>query len=103
MGGGSYAVNAIPSGTEGLNPAQLIHDMIYTSIEEGNDVKEDIQSLLALTLASASAIVYGQVLSNEEMINLVDTLFACQTPNYTPDGQTILATIKEDEIERLFK
>ncbi|KAA6326848.1 DNA mismatch repair protein MutL, partial [termite gut metagenome] len=78
-------------------------DMIYTSIEEGNDVKEDIQSLLALTLASASAIVYGQVLSNEEMVNLVDTLFACQTPNYTPDGQTILATIKEDEIERLFK
>ncbi|KAA6312621.1 hypothetical protein EZS27_036479, partial [termite gut metagenome] len=38
LGGGSYAVNAIPSGTEGLNPAQLIHDMIYTSIEEGNDV-----------------------------------------------------------------
>jgi DNA mismatch repair protein MutL len=103
LGGGSYAVNAIPSGTEGLNSAQLIRDMIYTSIDEENDVKEDIQSLLALTLANASAIVYGQVLSNEEMVNLVDTLFACQTPNYTPDGQTILATIKEDEIERLFK
>ncbi|KAA6344458.1 DNA mismatch repair protein MutL [termite gut metagenome] len=103
LGEGSYAVNAIPSGTEGLNPAQLIRDMVYTSIEEGNDVKEDIQTLLALTLARASALVYGQALSNEEMVNLVDTLFACQTPNYTPDGQTILTILKEDEIERLFK
>jgi DNA mismatch repair protein MutL len=103
LGNDCYAVNAIPSGTEGLSPAQLIHNMIHIAVEEGNDVKEEIQSLLALTLAHASAIVYGQVLSNEEMVNLVDTLFACQTPNYTPDGQTILVTIKEEEIEKLFK
>jgi DNA mismatch repair protein MutL len=103
LGNGCYAINAIPSGTEGLAPAQLIHNMIHAAIEEGNDVKEEIQSLLALTLARASAIVYGQVLSNEEMVNLVDTLFACQTPNYTPDGQTVLVTTKEEEIEKLFK
>ncbi|KAA6326630.1 DNA mismatch repair protein MutL [termite gut metagenome] len=103
LGNGCYAINAIPSGTEGLAPAQLIHNMIHAAIEEGNDVKEEIQSLLALTLARASAIVYEQVLSNEEMVNLVDTLFACQTPNYTPDGQTVLVTTKEEEIEKLFK
>ncbi|KAA6349630.1 DNA mismatch repair protein MutL [termite gut metagenome] len=103
LGNGCYAVNAIPSGTEGLAPVQLIQNMIHVAMEEGNDVKEEIQSLLALTLACASAIVYGQVLSNEEMINLVDTLFACQIPNYTPDGQTVLVTIKEEEIGKLFK
>ncbi|MDE5759474.1 MAG: hypothetical protein K2I11_00590, partial [Bacteroides sp.] len=59
--------------------------------------------ILALTLARAAAIVYGQVLSNEEMSNLVDSLFACPSPNYTPDGKTILATIREEEIEKLFK
>ncbi|KAA6347541.1 DNA mismatch repair protein MutL [termite gut metagenome] len=103
LGNNSYAINAIPSGTEGLNHIELIRNMICTAIEEGNDVKEEIQSLLVMNLARASAIVYGQALSNEEMINLVDTLFACQTPNYTPDGQTVLATIKEEEIEKLFK
>ena len=77
--------------------------MLHTAMEKGNDVKEEVQNILALTLARAAAIVYGQVLSNEEMVSLVDSLFACPSPNYTPDGKTVLTTIKEEDIERLFK
>ena len=103
LGGGSYAINGIPSGIEGLNPVELVRNMLHTALEKGSDVKEEIQSILALTLARAAAIVYGQVLSNEEMVSLVDNLFACSSPNYTPDGKTVLTTIKEEDIERLFK
>lgn len=103
LGGGSYAINGIPSGVEGLNPVELVRNMVHTAMEKGNDVKEEIQHILALTLARAAAIVYGQVLSNEEMVNLVDTLFACSAPNYTPDGKVVLTTIKEDELEKPFK
>ncbi|MEG2514491.1 MAG: DNA mismatch repair protein MutL, partial [Bacteroidaceae bacterium] len=103
LGGGSYAINGIPSGIEGLNPADLIRDMIHTAMEKGNDVKEEVQNILALTLAKAAAIAYGQVLSNEEMVKLVDSLFACSMPNYTPDGKTVLSVIAEDEIEKKFK
>lgn len=103
LGGGSYAINGIPSGIEGLDPVTLVRNMVTNAIEKGNDVKEDIQNMLALTLARASAIVYGQVLSLEEMCSLVDGLFACTTPNYTPDGHTVLTTIKDEEIEKLFK
>ncbi len=102
LGGGSYAINGIPSGIEGLNPVELVRSMVHTAIEKGSDVKEEIQTILALTLAKAAAIVYGQVLSSEEMSNLVDSLFACPTPNYTPDGKTVLATIKEEDLEKLF-
>ena len=77
--------------------------MVQTAIEKGCKVKEEVQSMLALSLAKAAAIVPGQVLSNEEMNNLVDGLFAVATPNYTPDGKTILTVIKEDELEKLFK
>lgn len=103
LGGGSYAINGIPSGIEGLNPVELLQNMVHTAMEKGNDVKEEVQHILALTLARAAAIVYGQVLGNEEMSNLVDSLFACPSPNYTPDGKTILATIREEDIEKLFK
>lgn len=103
LGGGSYAINGIPSGIEGLDPLELVRSMLHTAMEKGNDVKEEIQSILALTLSRAAAIVYGQVLTNEEMVSLVDSLFACATPNYTPDGKTVLATLKEEEIEKLFK
>lgn len=103
LGGGSYAINGIPSGIEGLNAVDLLRNMVHTAMEKGNDVKEEVQQILALTLARAAAIVYGQVLNNEEMSNLVDSLFACPSPNYTPDGKTILATIREEEIEKLFR
>ena len=103
LGGGSYAINGIPSGIEGLNPVELIQSMLHSAMEKGKDVKEEIHNTLALTLAKAAAIVYGQVLTNEEMVNLVDSLFGCPTPNFTPDGKTVLTVISEDEIERLFK
>lgn len=103
LGGGSYAINGIPSGIEGLNPVELLRNMVNTAMEKGNDVKEEIQTMLSLSLARAAAIVYGQVLSAEEMRCLVDNLFATTTPNYTPDGHTILATIKDEEIDRMFR
>lgn len=84
LGGGSYAINGIPSGIEGLNPVELIQSMVHTAMEKGGKVKEEVQSNLALTLAKAAAIVPGQVLTNEEMNGLVDGLFAVATPNYTP-------------------
>ena len=77
--------------------------MIHTAQEKGNDVREEVQTILALTMAKASAIVNGQVLSNPEMSNLIDDLFACTSPNFTPDGKIILYTLKEDEIDKIFK
>ena len=56
LGGGSYAINGIPSGIEGLNPVELVRNMLHTAMEKGNDVKEEIQNILALTLARAAAI-----------------------------------------------
>ncbi|NDV59931.1 DNA mismatch repair endonuclease MutL [Bacteroides sp. 519] len=103
LGGGSYAINGIPSGIDGLNPVDLVRNMVHTAMEKGNDVKEEIQNMLALTMARSASIVYGQVLSDEEMRCLVDNLFATPAPNHTPDGHTILATIKEEDIERLFR
>lgn len=103
LGGGSYAINGIPSGIEGLNPVELIQSMVHTAMEKGGKVKEEVQSNLALTLAKAAAIVPGQVLTNEEMNGLVDGLFAVATPNYTPDGKTVLSVLQEDELEKLFR
>ncbi|MDR0939526.1 MAG: DNA mismatch repair endonuclease MutL [Mediterranea sp.] len=103
LGGGSYAINGIPAGIEGLRPVELLRNMLHTAMEKGNDVKEEIQGILALTLARASAIVYGQVLRTDEMSALVDSLFACPAPGYTPDGKTVLITIKEEEIEKRFR
>ena len=103
LGGGSYAINGVPAGIEGLQPVKLVQDMLQTAIEKGCKVKEEVQSILALSLAKATAIVPGQVLSAEEMNHLVDDFLTSTSPNYTPDGKVALAVIKEDELDKLFK
>ena len=103
LGGGSYAINGVPAGIEGLQPTELVQGMVQTALEKGCKVKEEVQSMLALSLAKAASIVTGQVLSNEEMNALVDGLLTSTSPNYTPDGKTALVVIKEDELEKMFK
>ncbi len=102
LGGGSYAVAGVPSGLEGLQPAQLIQDVIdETTVHQGAGL-EEIHSSMALSLARHAAIPHGQVLSNEEMEGIVNQLFSCSNVNYTPDGQTILTILAQTEIDKLF-
>lgn len=103
LGSGTYAINGVPAGIEGLNPEKLLTDLLHSALDKGSKVKEEVQSVLALSLAKAAAIVPGQVLTDEEMDNLVDSLFSASTPNYTPDGKKVLAVLKEEDIENMFK
>jgi len=102
LGGGSYAVNGVPAGIEGLNAVTLITDMVAAAIESGTHVKEEIDHVLALSLAHNAAIPQGQVLSNSEMESIVNELFACSNVNYTPSGTPIIAIMQQHDIEHLF-
>lgn len=102
LGGGSFSINAVPAGTEGLNPAEMIRNIVQASIEKGCNVEEDVRFYIALSLAKSAAIVQGQVLSNEEMEALVNDLFICQNPNQTPDGKVIVAILEQNDLDRLF-
>lgn len=103
LGGGSYSINGIPAGTEGLNPSDMLLRMVECAKEKGGDLEDEIQHRIALSLARSAAIVPGQVLSQLEMENLIDDLFACQTPNYTPDGKAVIAIFQQGNIEKMFQ
>ena len=101
LGGGSYAVNSVPAGLEGMNPVRLVQDMVSSAVEKGVSAMDEINHALALSLARHAAIPHGQVLSNEEMEGLVNGLFACENVNYTPDGKSVLCILQQQEIEHL--
>ena len=102
LGGGSYAIGGIPSGLEGLNAVNLINDIVGLASENTLSVDDEINHTVALGLARNAAIPYGQVLSNKEMENLVNELFASSNVNYAPDGKTIIAILSQSEIDHLF-
>lgn len=101
MGGDAYAINAMPSGLNGLKADTLLHDMIASTEECTSNVIDDINSSLALCLAQHAAMPYGNVLDNNEMDLLVNQLFACTNFNYTPNGKSIMTILKQTEIEHL--
>ena len=102
LGGGSYSVNGIPTGLEGIDISTLLHDMIVSAKEKTNDIRRDAQEALALTMAENAAIVYGQVLTAVEMERLLQDLFATKTPARTPDGKLIYTIIEDKTLNDLF-
>lgn len=101
LGRGSYVVNAVPAGLDGLNPVSLIRDMVEAAKESGASAIDEINKSLALSMARAAAIPVGQVLGNDEMEGLVNNLFGCSNVNYTPDGKNVLCILQQREIEQL--
>lgn len=101
LGRGSYAINAVPAGLDGINPMTLLQDMVESAKEKGVSAVDEINKSLALTMARMAAIPQGQVLNNEEMETLVNNLFACSNVNYTPDGKNVLCILRQKEIEQL--
>jgi DNA mismatch repair protein MutL len=77
----------------------LLENYKTTQAEPSVGAKEKI----AAGMASASAIEYGKVMSQGEMEDLFDTLFSCQSPNYSPKGKPVISIISLDEIDKRFK
>ena len=101
LGGGTYAVNAIPAAVES-DPVALVRTMVAEAAEKGGGAAANSQrEHLALTLARATAVPYGQLLSNDEMESMTNQLFACSNVNYTPDGKAILCILPQYDIEHL--
>ena len=102
MGGGSFSIQGIPPGIEGLDPCKLVVEMLSSALEKKDGVKSDVHANMALTMARSAAIIDGQVLSNAEMNAVVSELLACPMPNYTPDGKKIICIIDEQEFSKMF-
>lgn len=102
LGDNTFSVNAIPEGLEGIDVGSLVRDMVVGAQERGTSAVQEINDSLALSMARAAAIPYGQVLSNDEMENLINQLFLCQNAKYTPDGKSVLSIFKQKDIEQLF-
>lgn len=103
MGGGSFAIQGVPEGIAGLAPSRLVADMLAGAMERGGMPKDEIHRNMALVMARSSALVVGEVLSTIEMDNLVNELFACEMPSYTPDGKKVLVVVEDSEIEGFFR
>ena len=96
-------ISAIPAE---LSPSSALEVLSKILNEEMNldaeDIKSDIHDRIALAMAKSAAVKAGAELSENEMEEIYNALFASENNAYTPDGKTIVAMVSTDEIEKRF-
>ena len=102
LGNNSWSINGLPAAIKDSNPTDLTLKIIEQIESSGDDIQCELTNKIALSMAQSSAIKSGQTLTKEETEKLLGDLFRLSTPNYTPDGKTIIATIQLADISKLF-
>ncbi|MCB8963798.1 MAG: DNA mismatch repair endonuclease MutL [Bacteroidales bacterium] len=100
LGHNTIGVNSMPANLKSAEPAKLI-DGLLLEIKESQALPfDDARQKIAASMAKAGAIGYSRNLTPFEMQELVDKLFACNHPNFSPDGKKVLTIIEMDELDK---
>lgn len=86
LGQGSFSILAMPLGAEGMKPAELVGSILADAVTGEAQAADTVAHLIAASLAQKIAMPGGQALCNEDMKELTEQLFTCQTPQLTPNG-----------------
>jgi len=99
----TYSINGIPSQIELGNVLNLLRQVLNDAQSAVSDPTRQIHESIATSLAETSSLKTGQCLTNEEMNDLIDQLFASSNHNYAPNGKKILSILSYNELEDRFK
>ncbi len=102
FGKNTIAVEAVPAGMKWGDEGKVIKNILDHYREYG-EKDTDIQSKVAAAYSCKAAIKAGDKLSDEEMQNLVDRLFATRDPYFCPHGRPIIVNMTLDEIDKRFE
>lgn len=83
--------------------ADVVRDVIHTTLEDGRSSHEQMLELIATQIAEYQAIPCGKTPTAEEASDLLAELFASNDSTYTPDGKLIVSIIEEADIARRFE
>lgn len=103
FGKNTVVVNGIPTEALGRNEKELFEGLLEQFKQNQAALSVPLQDNLARALAKRAAVRMGQVLSKEEMESLVERLFSCHNPNYSPGGNTTFFIFDTSKIETHFR
>ena len=102
-GNNTISIIGRPSETASADPVEIMEILLEDYKRTNSDPSAGAKEKVSAAMAAASAIPYGKPLTQGEMENLFDTLFACSGPNYSPGGKPVISILTTDEIDKRFK
>lgn len=103
FGENAIVINGVPSLLKVDSGKEIFNGVLEDYKRNFLEYKSSNLENLARSMATNSGIKKGQRLTSEEMTGLVDHLFACKNPNYSPNGRLIYYIFGLDKIQDIFK
>jgi DNA mismatch repair protein MutL len=100
--GTSVVIEEIPAELDDWQGGQIFIE-ILKQLQDEIDINKDFRDSLAKSISCKAAIKAGQYLSKKEMLNLINELFACQTPYFCPHGRPLMIKMPIQDFEKRFK
>lgn len=100
--GDTITIKGIPSG---VKDSDIKHILNYLLDDLNNDLPDNGYSqndVLAKSMAKSLAAKTGIALGKEQQEHLVNSLFACKEPSFSPDNRPVFITIPLGDIDKKF-
>jgi DNA mismatch repair protein MutL len=94
--------SGIPSNIKESEIASLLDDLVSDIQVEFSADGFSQNDIIAKSMAKSLAIKSGTSLSDIELDNMVNSLFACKDPNISPFNKPTFITITVDDLEKRF-
>jgi DNA mismatch repair protein MutL len=91
-------ISGLPTELSHPAPGALLREIISEYQQHQTHEPNALHEQMARTMARNSGIKKGKKLEPAEMKQLIDELFACENPYYSPTGQQTLLTLTLEEL-----
>ncbi len=102
FGKDTFVIHGVPTDMKQGQDEQKVIEKLLEQYKLNQDLNLNIQENIARSMARSSAIKKGQSLTQEEMRELVDKLFACEMPFTSPNGKKCFITFELEELAKRF-
>jgi len=102
FGKNTLLVDGVPANLKSASEKQLFEGLIDQFKQNQSELSLPLHENLARALAKRASIKAGQKLEKEEMQELLNSLFSCKTPNYSPEGNPTFYIFDSAKLESYF-
>lgn len=103
FGKNCYAIQATPPDLSYNHAKEVLLELIEHYKNTEGSIRDKMQECIVLALAKAAAMSYNTSLTCEEMVGIVEQLFACKHHHFTEDGKIIVHILKYEDVNSWFK
>lgn len=101
FGQNTFVVRGIPSGLSAGGEKAVLDEVVEHLKHESPDAINKRAEMLLAHLARRFSVSKNPVAQPEGRQALIDELFACGQPEYTPDGKKVFTMIKKEDLEAM--